>query len=203
MTKTIAKCVHILPLLLLLLVVVIFVVIITTGANCAIVDRHNHQQQPNRPENYDISRPQNLRKLLQVYNNNGRQQTKVQYYNNCPIREREKMSQCDSYAADDWDVREVQQDYSSRSYCCYHWQSLKCKLKIAKRCDINYANWLEQDTDQRLGSLCYYHGRYSASCALRWWHIIFIVIGGLLLLIGLGYFIWWACKIRRENRYRY
>ncbi|CAG2113029.1 unnamed protein product, partial [Medioppia subpectinata] len=98
-----------------------------------------------------------LRRLLQ-YNNRP-------LYNMCSNRDKERMYQCDQYAADDWDISEVPQEYTGRRYCCYQWQSLKCQLKIAKRCDNTYASWLESDTETRIKSLCYYHGRYSASCA--------------------------------------
>lgn len=68
---------------------------------------------------------------------------------------------------------------------------------MAERCDTNYAQELIYVTEQTYGSICDWHSRRSASCAFRWWSLLLLILG-ILLVIGLVAFLVFR---KRQSKY--
>ncbi len=121
--------------------------------------------------------------------------------NNCNMHDRANMNRCDLDANEEWTIQ-GNEDREGRQFCCAVWQSMRCKLRILWRCDNRAADMLEKETERQYKNLCYHYGRYSASCALRWWSILLIVLLGIIIIAVIGFCIF-RCLRGRSKRYSY
>ncbi|KAI2807477.1 hypothetical protein RDWZM_005022 [Blomia tropicalis] len=107
------------------------------------------------------------------------------------------MNRCEKDAQSYWEVGDIDENTQTRKFCCSKWDTLKCMVNIAKRCDTNYSEKLTVLYDSAYSDFCSEYGRRSATCALRWWSITLIVIGSILV-IGVIF----ACVLNRLRRRR-
>ncbi|KAH9397072.1 hypothetical protein TYRP_003378 [Tyrophagus putrescentiae] len=103
--------------------------------------------------------------------------------NRCTSADREAINRCEDESRRDWDVRDTDYYTPTRKFCCFAWDTLSCELRIAQRCDPNYAAEL----------------RRSASCALRWWSVMLIVIA-LIAIIAVVLFVVYR---KRQSKFTY
>jgi len=129
----------------------------------------------------------------------GQSISKFALVNRCTGADREQMFRCEEYSRNNWNVRDVDFYTRTRKFCCFIWDTLSCQLSIAQRCDPQYATELSRITEQSYSSMCEYHSRRSASCALRWWSIALIVICGLAVVIAIAIGVFYLIRSQRES----
>ncbi|KAI2807484.1 hypothetical protein BLOT_005420 [Blomia tropicalis] len=85
----------------------------------------------------------------------------------CSHDEKEAIGLCTLAAMKDWKVPTAEMGTTSRKFCCFIWNALECQVKIAKRCDWQFAGKISRDTENAYRSICALYPRKSTKCIIQ------------------------------------
>lgn len=190
--------------------------VVLAVACCALAQSFN--QRPPAQQSGFLNDGANRGKVSNGYNTARRS---FSVGNRCTNAQIEQMRQCESYTRDDWDVLDVNivsyqvfvvffavtisnssQNERGRKFCCYIWNTLDCEVKVIRECDPNYASQLAFAVEQSYGSMCEWpYNRRSAMCALRWWSLLLIFIGVILLIMAIVFVLYRRKRANRNDEY--
>ena len=85
---------------------------------------------------------------------------------------------------------------SAESVCKGIWKACCCVEKKAKGCsnEDDILTGLKNNQNNWEGNLCQNYKRSGYSCGLQWWVITLIVLGGILIVGGCGFYAYKKCR---------